>query len=399
MRFQEKCLPLDTMNTQKDLDNIQHYLEKILSDDFFAKSTRYSSLLKFLVEETLAGNELKEFIVGQHIFNKNYDSTINDGKVRVYIYNLRKRLKEYYDNNGADDAIVFCLNKGSYNIQFEERVVEEEVTTPHKTLFTWKHIVGSAAVLITASVLFVLNFNSKDLYSWESFMQSRTPNVCVMADQIMLKHQLGDTWGATTHPYANNRNAYKQLKKTLKGDSLRIVDFTFLTKGIPHAVKDLTMWFGKHDADFKLALESELRYKDIEDVNLIYVGQLKTMVLSSEIFLQNSKIFRASDSHFYTLKGDSIVKHWAGFKGEELRSEYAMVSYFPLENGHNAFYFVSNNDIGTMSTVSHFTDPKFLKEFYKQFPSNKAHFNALFRVEGMDRTDIRCELVDLEILE
>lgn len=387
------------MNTQKDLDNIQHYLEKILSDDFFSKSTRYSSLLKFLVEETLAGNELKEFIVGQHIFNKNYDSTINDGKVRVYIYNLRKRLKEYYENNGADDKIVFCLNKGSYNIQFEERKVEDVTPVPTQPRFSMMHIMGAGAVLVLACVLFVMNFNSKYLYCWEGFMQQRTSTICVMADQIMLKHQLGDTWGATTHPYANNRNAYKQLKKTLKGDSLKIVDFTFLTKGIPHAVKDLTMWFGKHDADFKLALESELRYQDIKDVNLMYVGQLKTMVLSSEVFLQNSKIFRASDSHFYTIKGDSIIKHWAGFKGEELRSEYAMVSYFSLEDGHNAFYFVSNNDIGTMSTVSHFTDPEFLKEFYKKLPSKDAHFNALFRVEGMDRTDIRCKLVELEVLE
>ena len=76
-----------------------------------------------------------------------------------------------------------------------------------------------------------------------------------------------------------------------------------------------------------------------------------------------------------------------------------MVSYNPLSNGKNALYFVSNNDIGVMATVRNFTDEKWLKEFAKQFPDESKHFNALFEVSGLQRTDVSCKLVELEVLK
>ena len=41
----------------------------------------------------------------------------------------------------------------------------------------------------------------------------------------------------------------------------------------------------------------------------------------------------------------------------------------------------------------------YLKSFYKKLPSEASYFNALFKVEGVERTDATCELVELEIIE
>ncbi|MFI3248582.1 MAG: hypothetical protein R3Y39_05575 [Rikenellaceae bacterium] len=97
-------------------------------------------------------------------------------------------------------------------------------------------------------------------------------------------------------------------------------------------------------------------------------------------------------------KNDEIIRHGAIFKNKVLTEEYAIVSYVRLNSSTNALYFTSNHDIGTMATLNSFTDIDFLKEFYKQLPSTDSYFNALFRVEGIGRTDITCTLIELEIL-
>lgn len=76
-----------------------------------------------------------------------------------------------------------------------------------------------------------------------------------------------------------------------------------------------------------------------------------------------------------------------------------MVSFYPLSNGKNALYFLLNNDIGVMATVQKFTNKKYLYEFSSQLPKGAKHFNALFKVSEMQRTDISCKLVELEVLK
>lgn len=60
---------------------------------------------------------------------------------------------------------------------------------------------------------------------------------------------------------------------------------------------------------------------------------------------------------------------------------------------------MSNYDIGVMATLRNLTNKVWLKEFYKKLPSKKNNFNALFKVSGIHRTDVSCELLELEVIE
>ncbi|MFI3320300.1 MAG: hypothetical protein SNH01_05220 [Rikenellaceae bacterium] len=63
-----------------------------------------------------------------------------------------------------------------------------------------------------------------------------------------------------------------------------------------------------------------------------------------------------------------------------------------------ALYFVSNHDMGTIATVEKFTNREFLREFFSTIPKGE-HFNALFKVTGLGRTDSSCELTEIKIIE
>lgn len=51
-----------------------------------------------------------------------------------------------------------------------------------------------------------------------------------------------------------------------------------------------------------------------------------------------------------------------------------------------------------MPTVINFTDSKRLEKFYDELPENTKYVNALYEVQGMQRTDMSCKLVEIEIL-
>ena len=60
-------------------------------------------------------------------------------------------------------------------------------------------------------------------------------------------------------------------------------------------------------------------------------------------------------------------------------------------NNKSYLFFLSKHDFGNMATVKYFTDIAHLEEFKKLVPSN--HFEALFEVKGIMRTDFEMKLI------
>jgi hypothetical protein len=92
-------------------------LEKIVSDGRFTASKRYPQLLRYIVEQTLDGNEddLKERTLGIEVFHRppDYDTNL-DPVVRLCAAEVRKRLAQYYQSPEHGNELRIELNPGSY---------------------------------------------------------------------------------------------------------------------------------------------------------------------------------------------------------------------------------------------------------------------------------------------
>ncbi len=100
---------------------IEQALAKILASQGFAQSTRLTTFLRFVVDETLAerGERLKGYTIATEVFGKPADFDANtDPYVRVEAARLRQRLGEYYTADGARDAVRIELKRGHYAPQF-----------------------------------------------------------------------------------------------------------------------------------------------------------------------------------------------------------------------------------------------------------------------------------------
>jgi hypothetical protein len=96
---------------------VQSQLEKTVGDGLFAASRRYSGLLRYIVEQTLADNEdnLKERTLGVEVFHRppDYDTNL-DPVVRHCAAEVRKRLAQYYQSPAHAGELRIELNPGSY---------------------------------------------------------------------------------------------------------------------------------------------------------------------------------------------------------------------------------------------------------------------------------------------
>ena len=97
-------------------------IDSILASPYFSRSRNLSRFLRFVVEQTLAGqaDDLKEYTIGIRVFERgeSFDPRI-DPIVRVQANKLRERLDRYYHHEGSTSGIRLKLRPGSYVPAFE----------------------------------------------------------------------------------------------------------------------------------------------------------------------------------------------------------------------------------------------------------------------------------------
>ena len=107
---------------QPSSEEIRSELERVLSSRSFAQTERHRRFLQFIVEQTLTGNSdrLKGFSIALDVFDRPDDfDPQSDPLVRVEAGRLRKRLVEYYAEEGVEDPVRIRIPRGSYQANFE----------------------------------------------------------------------------------------------------------------------------------------------------------------------------------------------------------------------------------------------------------------------------------------
>jgi TolB-like protein len=134
------ALPIDASGPMAAVDraapgaaDICAQLDRILADPTLQASPRRRALLRFLVEESLAGraDRLKGFTVALAVFGR--DETFDqqaDPVVRLEARRLRRDLDSYYVAAGSHDPVRISIPKGGYAPHFEWRQIDVAPEAP-----------------------------------------------------------------------------------------------------------------------------------------------------------------------------------------------------------------------------------------------------------------------------
>jgi hypothetical protein len=134
-------------------------IARLVASRYLNKSARLQELLLYLTERVLEHEveEVHEQEVGSRVFGRstNYD-TATDNIVRVHASMLRKRLEQYFSQEGASEPVILELPKGNYAPIFYKRREPEPVTPillqpPLLTVQPRRWVVPVLAVLLAAS--------------------------------------------------------------------------------------------------------------------------------------------------------------------------------------------------------------------------------------------------------
>jgi TolB-like protein/Flp pilus assembly protein TadD len=151
------------MKEELSATEIQSELGRVLQSRPFLRSRQLQRMLRFIVEESLAGRgeEIKEYLLGVEVFDRpsSYDPRL-DSLVRVEARRLRSALDSYYGDEGRSDPLVIEIAKGSYVPTFRRRAeIPPGVHRPQPRLRArWRWIAGSAAALLLAAAASRLPF-------------------------------------------------------------------------------------------------------------------------------------------------------------------------------------------------------------------------------------------------
>ena len=123
-----------------DADEVRRELERILASPVFRGSKRCQDFLHYVVTKVLEGEakSLKERTLAIEVFGRNAAEDLTDVSiVRVGAREVRKRLAQYYVEEGENDAVRIGLPPGSYVAVFQyhgtgtETGLIPELNLPH----------------------------------------------------------------------------------------------------------------------------------------------------------------------------------------------------------------------------------------------------------------------------
>jgi hypothetical protein len=107
---------------------VYRQVTRITASRAFRRCIRLRRLLEFIVDVTVKGetNSLKEWVIGTDVYDrgKDFDPRL-DPIVRTEIRRLRRKLDEYFETEGREDAVVIEVPKGSYIPSFRDRRNED----------------------------------------------------------------------------------------------------------------------------------------------------------------------------------------------------------------------------------------------------------------------------------
>jgi hypothetical protein len=105
-------------------------LESVVASGIFAKAPSLAQLLGYVCTKYFAGRteQIKEYNVAVEALGRpaSFDPR-KDSIVRVEAFRLRKRLKQYYENEGSEHALRIVIPPGQYVPQFLEKGPAAEV--------------------------------------------------------------------------------------------------------------------------------------------------------------------------------------------------------------------------------------------------------------------------------
>ena len=371
--------------TEEEKEEVQEQLQRLLASPSFRNSQRYPALLRYVVEQTLAGgaDHLKERTLGIAVFHRTPDYDTNaDPVVRVSAGEVRKRLAQYYQEHPGEMRID--LPSGSYVPQFRlmpqrelpptapPSVVEQKPAAPAPVptsragwrLGLWLAL-GAIAVLLTATIC-LLFFHKEETHSltrrfWSPVTQAGGVPLFVLGDHLVPLSDLGHVAQAFASPMADQTDKPLQTMPPLAmmpiGDAL--------------AFARVTSMLGGEGVRFDAQSEARTSLDDLRSRSTVLFGAFNnqwSLHAARGLRFRFDREFRPDGSQIVSIvdTGSAAGQHWSIVWSQPLETkthDYAIVArFFDPENEKQVVLIAGLGENATVAAGEFVTKNRYLQQ-------------------------------------
>ncbi|HMF39451.1 MAG TPA: hypothetical protein VKQ32_02095 [Polyangia bacterium] len=399
-------------------------LARVLDSRTFSRSDQLRAFLRYVCEAELEGraNQLNEYALGVSVLGRREGySPAEDSSVRSRAYELRNKLRSYYQDEAPDDPIQIEIEKGAYVPRFQRRetIAEADRTpgaqaappaTPEPTaqeirlaergIYRRRLLAIAALAVITVVVVVSLRSSPRPTPAasglapraatremealWRPFLDGNVP--MLMSYEIRLFLYAPATGLVIRDFQANQKEevakskALTAFRERMNADQL-VETYDYADVGAVQAAFLLGRLLNR---EVSLKSSSALGWEDIWNSNVIFIGKSNANPMIRRVLRDANLDFGESDfgaavRNLHPQPGESAeypnaATHGAGKK-------YGVVSVLPgPQPGHHMMILTGAGAELMWALAQSVTDPERVKEIMSHVLSPSGDAPAIFQV-------------------
>jgi hypothetical protein len=262
---------------EPSLSEVREELHSVLTSNRFRHSPRLARLLRYICTTALVdeADRLTEYTIAIDVLGKT--ENFKEGKdaiVRVEVHRLRKRLAEFYEQEGSSHRVRIVIPTGKYVPQFRIQGGDDRgpESAPMPELWparasdrsSWRNRASMACLLLLPGALLL---GYKGLRPEERAPDAFWNPVLSSANQILLC--IGNESGGHTHPLPDGGgNGPLTLKEfhSAQSQMVHLADATVLAR-----FASLIQARGKR---YRIVSQSDATYADLQNSPVVLIGLL-----------------------------------------------------------------------------------------------------------------------------
>lgn len=402
------------LNRVVSAEELRGLLDRILASRHFASAGRRKKFLTVVVDYYLTGraDQLNEFCLGVEVFgfDQHYDPAAN-ASVRVCAHDVRKRLKDYFDQEGASEKLVIQIPPGAYKPVFLERTRElppspglpaVEVVSPPPAgadgpqRRTWRRplVVAAVALSLMAAVaigIYWLRAAERAPGAiWKPLFESPGAVLVIMSNPPVFQFLWdSDPVRSRQTLVPLGREALAAIDQELGPSSARKPYLVFSPQdytgmGEAMGLMHLTRFFAHAGREMLVKQSITAGTEDLKNHHVVLVGGP----------LSNQSLPR-SESLDFDLGGNFVLnrKPQSGEQNEyrltvdpvsgQPTTDWAVITVAPgIAPGRVVMVLAGIRSEGTLAAAEFVTDPRYAEQLERRLSPNPSRFfQALVRVE------------------
>lgn len=399
---------------------VRQELKRILSSRYFRTASRSRQFLEFVVEHRLNGqaDQLKERTIGTEVFQRppGY-ATGEDPVVRVQAGEVRRRLEQFYQKEGAGSTLRIELPVGSYCPEFQSNrntppsLEPEALPLPvpvqaAKRHPVWKNryvIAGVAIFLLAVSLFFSFRTTHQEStlnQFWAPVFSTPQPALICLAKGVTYRPslELYDRY-RSDHPgrfktevERSNDPLPLDPNQTLQWRDLRLFSDYGVATGDVYAAIRISGTLGQLRKPAQLRIGSDFTFQDLRNSPAVIVGAFNnkwTMNLTSNLHFA----FFEQEGGFVIREQVPNGKTWplpeehgaiwpAPLPGQEPPGptmDYAIAGRITdSKTGQFTVIAAGLTGAGTEAAGEFISSPELLERAFRDAPANWTKNNSLF---------------------